>query len=329
MAQTRRRTFITLLGGAAAWPLRLSAQQRGLPLIGLLSPLSAAAAARNYEAFRSGLHDLGYSEGRNFTTTFRFADGEVARLPELAAELVALKAGVIVAGSLPAALAARDATRTIPIVISISQDPMAHGLAASMARPGGNITGFWREGDENLIGKRLELLKDAVPGISRVGVIVNPGDVIDAGLLPSLPAAARRLGLTLSILEARSTAELESVFGTARRDALQGLHVSQTPLFNAHRAEVVAMAERTRLPAIYGFREFALAGGLMSYAANLPDTYRRLATTVVKILNGAKPADLPIERSAKFELVVNLKTAKALGLKISEPFLLLADEVIE
>lgn len=321
---------MALVGGAAAWPLAVRAQSSpGRPLIGLLSPLSAGTAARNIEAFRSGLREHGYVEGRNIAFEFRFADGVVGRLRELAAELVALKPAIIVAGTGPAALAVRNATRTIPIVMSVNQDPVALGLAASVTRPGGNATGFWIEGDEALIGKRLELLKDAVPGTSRVGAMVNPDDATDIVRLKSLPEGIQALGMTVRIFEVRTLAELETAFATAVRDGLQGLHIGQTPLFNTHRAEVAEMAARARLPAIYSFREFAVAGGLMSYATSLPGVYWRFGGVLDKILKGAQPANLPIERPTRFELVVNMKTAKALGLTIPESFLLRVDEVIE
>jgi putative tryptophan/tyrosine transport system substrate-binding protein len=327
-----RRTFISLLGGAAdAWPLAARAQQaEGRPLIGLLSPLSPATAARNVEAFRSGLRDLGYVEGRNIAIESRFAEGAIARLPDLAAELIARKPAVIVTGALPAVLAARNATRTIPIVMTaIIQDPVALGLAASMARPGGNVTGFWFEGDEALIWKRLQLLKEVVPATSRVGIVVNPDNPTEAASLALLPSATRALGLAVRILEARSAADFDSVFANAVREGLQGLHVSQDLLFNNHRAQIAALAARARLPAVYAFREFVAAGGLMSYAASLPDAYRRCAALVDKILKGTDPGDLPIERPTKFELVVNLRTAKALGLEVSPTLLARADEVIE
>jgi putative ABC transport system substrate-binding protein len=327
----KRREFITLLGGAAAsWPLAARAQQPALPVIGILSPLSPAMAARNVEAFRAGLRDLGYVEGRNIAIEFRFAEGALRRLPDLAAELIGLRPVVIVTGALPAVLAVRDATRTIPIVMTaIVQDPTALGLAASIARPGSNVTGFWIEGDEALIAKRLELLKEAIPGMARVGLVVNPDNPTETGNLRLLPAAARALGLAVRILEIRATAEFASAFAAAVRDGLQGLHISQDALFNNYRAEIVAMAAQARLPAVYAFREFAAVGGLMSYAASLPDAYRRSAVLVDKILKGANPGDLPIERPTKFELVINLKTAKALGLDVPPSLLSRADEVIE
>jgi ABC-type uncharacterized transport system substrate-binding protein len=329
MFVVRRREFITLLGGAAAWPIAARAQEpTGQPLVGLLSPLSAAAWVHILAAFRRGMRDLGYVEGANVAFTFRFANGQVAKLPALANELVALKPAVIAVGSTAAVLETHKATRTIPIVMATSQDPTV-GLAASLARPGGNVTGFWTEGDEALIGKQLDLLKHAVPGIARVGVMVNPDDTTDARSLKALPAAARALGLTVRVLDVRVAAELEPAFAAAVREGLQGLHVSQSPLFYANRTQVTAIAARAGLPAVYGFRDFAMAGGLISYAASVPDIWRRIAGLVDKILKGANPSDLPIERPTQFELVVNLKTAKSMGLTISEPFLLLADEVIE
>jgi putative ABC transport system substrate-binding protein len=326
----KRREFIGLLGSAVAWPLSARAQQtQGRPLIGVLSPLPAAMAARNMEALRQGLRDLGYVEGRNVGFEFRYADGDLSHLPALAAELAALQPAVIIAGSAPGAVAARDATRAIPIVMASVQDPMALGLAVSMARPGGNVTGFWSEGDESLIGKRLELLKDAVPGVSRLGVFVDPSDASDVSTLKALPAAAQALDLDLRIIEVRSAAEFEAAFTTAAREGAQALYVSQNPFFFARRAQIATMALRARLPTVDGYREFAVAGGLISYATSLPAFYRGFGAFVDKILKGANAGDLPIERATKFELVVNLKTAKALGLTIPESFLLRADEVIE
>jgi putative tryptophan/tyrosine transport system substrate-binding protein len=329
----RRREFMSLLIGTAAamaCPLPLRAQQpQGRPLIGVLSPISATLAARNMEALRQGLRELGYVEGRNIAFEFRYAEGELARLPTLAAELVALQPAVIIAGSAPAALAAREATRAIPIVIASVQDPMALGLAASMARPGGNVTGIWSEGDDSLIGKRLELFKDAVAGASRLAVFVDPADASDVSTVKAVPAAARALRLDLRVIQVRSASDFEAAFAAAAREGAQGLYVSQNPFFFARRAEIAAMALRARLPAVDGYREFAVAGGLLSYAASLPDFYRRFGAFVDKILKGANAGDLPIERATKFELVVNLKTAKALGLTVPESFLLRADEVIE
>jgi putative ABC transport system substrate-binding protein len=277
---------------------------------------------------RQGLRELGYVDGRNIAFEFRYADGDLARLPALAAELVALQPAVIIAGSAPGAVAAHNATRAIPIVMAGVQDPMALRLAASMARPGGNVTGFWAEGDDSLIGKRLELFKDAVPGASRLAVFVDPTDASDVSTVKAVPAAARALALDLRVIEVR-TADFDAAFAAAARELAQGLYVSQTPFFFARRTEIAALAVRARLPSVDGYREFALAGGLISYATSLPDFYRRFGGFVDKILKGANAGDLPIERATKFELVVNLKTAKALGLTIPESFLLRADELIE
>jgi putative tryptophan/tyrosine transport system substrate-binding protein len=275
------------------------------------------------------LRDLGYVEGHDLALDFRFADGVVDRLPALAAELVAQKPQVIVAGSMPAIVAARNATRTIPIIMSaIVQDPMAAGLAVTMGRPGGNISGFW-SGDEGLMGKRLELLKDAVPGISRVGILLDMSDADAVNLIAALPATAQGLGLRPVLLEVRSAADLEAALIVIGRESLQGLYVNQSPLFFARRAEVAAVATRARLALVSGYREFAAAGALLSYAPNLPDVYRRAAAFVDKVLKGMNVGDLPIERPVKFELVANLRTAKALGLKIPESFLVRVDEVIE
>ena len=267
-------------------------------------------------------------EGRNIAIEFRFAEGVIERLPELAAELVALRPAVIVAGSPSAALAARNVTRTIPIVINSSENPVVLGLAASLGRPGGNITGFWWD-DEGLTGKRFDLLKEAVPGTRRVGIILNPNDASDNNVLKTLLAVTRALDFTVRILEVRTQTEFESAFVTATREDLQALQISLAPMFFSNRAMLATLAANTRLPAVYGMREFAMAGGLMSYGASLPDIYRRLAGFADKILKGTGSADLPIQRPVKFELVINLKTAKALGLTISESLLLRADEVIE
>jgi putative tryptophan/tyrosine transport system substrate-binding protein len=328
----RRRDFITLLGGAtAAWPLAARAQQLSpdRPIVGVLAPQSQAASARNIEAFRKGLRDLGYVEGRNITLEIRYGDGLPERLPQLAAELVALKPAVIRAGSTAGLVAVHNATQTIPLVGATLEDPVALGLVKSISRPGTNVTGTWLAGDDALVSKRLGLLKDVVPGVSRVAAIVNPGDSSDTPLLRLLPTTAHALGLELFVIEARGASELPIAFANVARDGVQALFISSSPLFTSHRREIVATAARVRLPAIYGWREFPEAGGLVSYGPSLPDLYRQSATIVDKILKGANPADLPVEVPTRFELVVNLKTAKALGLKVSEPFLLLADEVIE
>jgi putative ABC transport system substrate-binding protein len=234
-----------------------------------------------------------------------------------------------VAGSAPAAVAVHNATRTIPIVMTMNKDPVSLGLATGIARPGGNVTGFWIEGDDALIGKRLELLKAALPGVIRIAALLNAADVADKAVFPSSLLAIEALGLSVRMYEVQKPAEFEPAIAAAVRDGMQALHVSQSPLFNNNRSEIADLALRARLPTVFGFREFAAAGGLMSYATSLPAVYWRFGALVDKILKGAKPADLPIERPSRFELVVNLRTAKALGLSIPESFLLRVDEVIE
>jgi putative ABC transport system substrate-binding protein len=328
MSDMKRREFITLLGGAAAWPLAARAQQPVHPLIGILSPLSAAAAARNIAGFRSGLRDLGYLEGRNATLALRYGDGAPERMAPLAQELVALKPDVLMAGSMSGALAAQAATQTIPTVVITPVDPVASGVAQSIARPGGNITGMWFDYDA-LVDKRLEFLKLAVPGLARVGVIVNPEDPTDAVTIRRLPQATRALGMTLEQFEVRDVTTLDVTAARIGRAGVQALFIGDGPTILSARADIIAMVARLRLPATYGFREFADVGGLMSYGYNLPDTYRQTARLVVKILKGDRPGDLPFELPARYELIVNLKTAKAIGLMIPDSFVLLADEVIE
>jgi putative ABC transport system substrate-binding protein len=324
----KRRTFITLLGGAAAvWPLAARAQQ---PVIGVMSPLSVAAAARNLAALRSGLRDLGYGEGRNIRIEYRFADGAPERYPALTAELIALKPVMIVVGSTPAIMAASKVTRTTPLVwIGVASNPVALGLVESFAHPGGNITGFLMSGDAGIVGKRMELLREAAPGFSRIGVLIAPDYAAADGTLDALPAAARGLGLEARVYEARTAADIETALTAAGRDGAQALYVSQSPVFLQHRAAIIGRVAGMRLPAMYFFREFVQSGGLLSYSSDLADMYRRAAAYVDKILKGARPAELPVQSAEKFELAVNLKTAKALGLTIPESFLLRADEVIE
>jgi putative ABC transport system substrate-binding protein len=326
----RRREFIAGICGAAAVPFAARAQQPNRPLVAVLSPVSATVFARNINALRAGFRDLDYVEGRNLSIGIRYAAGSVAQLPSLAAELVGLKPDAIVVGSVPAITATHSVTRTIPVVMSATTvDPTTMGLAASLAKPGGNVTGFWMEGEAALIAKRLELLKDMVPAIARVGLVINPIDPTDKAAIEQLPTITRALNLDVRVLEIDSPGQFEPVLITAARDGLSALCISHAPLFNENREQITALVTRLRLPAVYGFREFATAGGLLSYASNLPDIWRRSAGVVDKILKGAKPGDLPIERPGRFELLVNLKTAKSLGLVVPDRFLLIADEVIE
>ena len=329
MLDMKRREFMTLLGGAAAWPLAARAQQQPVhPLIGVLSPLSAASAARNIAGFRSGLRDLGYLEGRNVTLALRYGDGAPERMVPLGRDLIGLKPDVLVAGSMSGALAAQAATQTIPTVIITPDDPVASGFARSIARPSGNITGMWFDYDA-LVDKRLEFLKLAVPAVARVGVIVNPDEPTDAVSIRRLTAATRALGMTLEQFEVRDVTKLDVMAATIGRADVEALLIGDGPTILSARTDIIAMVARLRLPAMYGFREFADAGGLMSYGYNLPDAYRQMARLVVKILKGDRPGDLPFELPARYELIVNLKTAKAIGLMIPDSFVLLADEVIE
>ncbi len=298
-----------------------------VPRIGILWPSPISVIAHNLEAFRQGLRELGYVEGQNIAIEFRSAEGKWERLPDLAAELVRLKVDVIVANT-PAALAAKQATRTIPIVMAVSGDPVGDGLVASLARPGGNVTGLSLMVPE-LGGKRLQLLKEVVPRASRVAVLWNPAVPFTGRVVREMEAAARVLGVQLQPLEIRAPEDIDRAFEAAIRGRASALNVVDDPLVFAHRARILALAAKSRLPAIYPWREFVDAGGLMSYAANLADSFRRAATYVDKILKGTKPADLPVEQPTRFELVINMKTARALGLTFPPSIMVRADQVIQ
>lgn len=327
----RRRDFITLLGATlAAWPRPARTEQAPLvPLVGLLSPLSQAGATRNVQAFRNGLHELGYIEGRNIALELRFADGLPSHLPQLAAELVALKPDAILVGSTAGILAARNATQTVPLVMIAGENPVGLGLVKSIAQPGTNVTGTWLTGDDGLFGKRLGLLKEVIPGLTRLGAVLDPDDPHAVKKFRLLPPAARALDLELHVIEVRAASEFDAAFAKAARDGMQALFITSSALLDTYRTGVATTAARLRLPTIHPWRESAEAGGLMSYGPSLPAVYGSSARTVAKIVKGSNPASLPIQIPRRFELVVNLKTAKALGLTISESFLLLADEVIE
>jgi putative ABC transport system substrate-binding protein len=327
-----RRTFLAGTGALLlAAPLATEAQPAAK--IARIGYLAGSLAARPHlrEAFLQGLRDLGYVEGRNVVIEYRAAERKLERLPALAAELVALKVDVIVASGTLAALAAKQATRTLPIVFSPSGDPVGSGLVTSLARPGGNVTGLSALAPE-LVGKRLELLKQAVPGVSRVAVLWQPGafgERTEKDMLKGADVAARALVVQLQFVEARGPADFDRAFSDmtrARAGALTGL---TSNMFVSERRRLVDLAAKNRLPAVYSVREFVDAGGLMAYGPNLVDLYRRAATYVDRILKGAKPGDLPVEQPTKFELVINLKTAKALGLTIPQSLLLRADEVIQ
>jgi ABC-type uncharacterized transport system substrate-binding protein len=319
----RRGFLLTALAGALAAPLVAEAQQAGkVARIGVLA-VSAAAFSPRIEAFRKGLREYGYVEGKNIVFEYRYAEGKLDRLLDLATELVALKVDVIVTASPPAVRAAKKATSTIPIVFAAVGDPVATGLVKSLARPGQNITGLSILGPE-LDGKRLELLKEAVPKTSRVAILFGPESP-----RKELEIAAQALGIQLISLPVRELGDFEPAFETARKENVHALLTSPSPLLNTVRERIVELAAKNRLPAMYAGPEFVEAGGLMSYAPSYTDLFRRAATYVDKILKGAKPADLPIEQPTKFELVVNLKTAKALGLTIPPSLLARADQVIE
>jgi len=327
-----RRTFLAAAGAVLLTaPLAAEAQQAAkIARIGYLSP-NLAAAPHLREAFLQGLRDLGYVEGRNIVIEYRDAEGKPERLPALAAELVALKVDVIVAPNTVAALPAKQATRTIPIVFTVSVDPVSDQLVTSLARPGGNVTGLTALAPD-LVGKRLELLKQVVPRVNRVAVLWQPGafgEHTEKDMLNRAEVAARALGVRLQFLEARGPAEFDRAFSEMAKARAGALTVGGTAMFIGERGRLVDLAAENRLPAVYPWKEFVDAGGLMSYGPSLADLYRRAANYVDKILKGAKPGDLPIEQPTKFELVINAKTAKTLGLTIPHSLLLRADEVIQ
>ncbi len=307
-------------------PLVAEAQEGvKVPRIGYLSPDSDTPLLN---AFRQGLRDLGWVEGKNIAIEVRSAEGKYERLPELAAELIRLKVDVIVASTTPVAVVAKHATATIPIVIQFVADPIGSGLVPSLAHPGGNITGWTHLGRE-LRGKYVELLKAALPGSTRIGVLWNPGNPIHGPSLKDAEAAAQTLKVQLQPVGVQDPKELESAFSALARKHVEGLVVLPDGMFLAQGDRIIALAARSRLPAMYGMTELAKAGGLMGYGVNFPDMYRHGASFVDRILKGARPGDLPIEQPTKFELAINLKTAKALGLTIPQSVLIRADEVIQ
>ena len=332
-----RRRFLTGVAiglapiGAAAHAQEYKAQQAAkVPRIGYLSS-NLAASPHLPEAFRQGLRDFGYVEGRNVVIEYQSAEGKPERLSALAAELVALQVDVIVAPGTPQALATRQATGILPIVFATAADPVGSGLVTSLARPGGNVTGLSILASE-LVGKRLELLTQAVPGVSRVAVLWQPGghdERTDKDILKEAEVAARALGVRLQFVEARGPADFDKAFLDMTRTRVGALTVLTGIMFLNERRRLVDLAAKHRLPAVYGGRDFVDAGGFMAYGPDLADLYRRAATYVDKILKGAKPGDLPVEQPTKFELVINLKTTKALGLMIPPSLLQRADQVIE
>jgi ABC-type uncharacterized transport system substrate-binding protein len=326
----RRREFVALLGGAAvAWPLAANAQQSAVPVVGFLHAQSPDAYTEPLRGFRQGLRETGYVEGETVAIEYRWAENRMDRLPALAAELVHRKVDVIAAtGGHPSPIAAKAATTTIPIVFIAGDDPVRLGLVTSLARPGGNLTGvnFFAE---ELAAKRLELLRELVPGATRVAVLVNPTNPDSGSTVRNIEAAARTLGLQIQVYNASSSREINEAFATFVRERPDALVAGTGPPFTGRRAQLVQLAAFHRIPAIYAGRQNAEIGGLMSYGASLMDAYRQLGVYIGRILKGAKPADLPVVQSSKFELVINAETARMLGLEVPPTLLARADEVIE
>jgi putative ABC transport system substrate-binding protein len=335
---TSRRSFIGLaMAGALGLPRAVVAQgrkaapdARKVTRIGVLSPFSPSdGAAPSFKVFKDTLHELGYVEGGNLAFEYRWADGKYERLPALAAELAQSRVAVVVsAWSTPAALAAKRATSTIPIVFVGVGDAVGVGLVASLARPGGNVTGSTFLSEET-VGKLLQLLKEVVPRASRVATVFNPNNPVYAPMLKDLEAMGRQLRLQVLRLGVQGPGDVEAVFDAVKRERLDGLVVMRDFVLITHRDRIVELAAKHRLPVMYGMREFVAAGGLMSFEPSLSELYHRAAGLVHKVLKGASPAELPVEQSSRFELVVNLKTAKALGLTVPQPVLLRAEQVIE
>jgi ABC-type uncharacterized transport system substrate-binding protein len=324
----KRREFITLLGGAAALPLAARAQQTAkLPIIGFLGQSTPVVESQRLDAFLKRLRELGWTEGRTVAIEYAWGQGSSERFAEIAADFVRLKVDVIVTAGTPNVIAAKQATSVIPIVFAVAGDPIANNLVASLARPGGNVTGLSTVATD-LAGKRLELLREAVPGFRRLAIIGNVANSLAVLEMSEVQAAAARFGLEAAALEIRRAEDIAPAF-EALRGGADALYVVADPLINTNRARIHTLAMGARLPAIYNAKEHVEAGGLMSYGPNFPELYRRAAEYVDKILRGAKPADIPVEQPTKFDLVVNLTTAKALGLDIPPTLLARADEVIE
>ena len=325
----RRELLVALGGAAAAWPLAARAQQPAMPVVGFMSARSPEDSAHLVAAFRRGLGESGFIEGQNVAIEFRWAHGQYDRLPALADELVRRQVNVLVAvGGEPSPLAAKRATSTIPIVFGIGSDPVSIGLVESFSRPGGNVTGVTLM-TALMEPKRLGLLRELVPGVPLVGVLLNPVFPPAARQLQELEQAARTIGQRLVVTKASTDEELNAAFAVLVQERIGALLVAADPYFDTRRDRIIALAAQHRLPAIYQFREYAVAGGLLSYGISITDGYRQYGVYAASILNGAKPADLPVQQVVKFELVINMKTAKALNVTISDNLLSLADEVIE
>ena len=329
MLDLRRRQFLTLLGGAAAWPFAARAQQRPMPVIGYLGPESPAVFASRVRAFRQGLGETGYAEGRNVAIEFRWAESQHNRLSALAADLVGRQVAVIVApGGAPGALAAKSATTTIPIVFEMGADPIAIGLVGNLNRPGGNLTGV-SSLNVQVTPKRLEILHEVVPAAAEIAVLVNPTSPTTDSQLRNLQAAARALGLQLHVLHASTERDLDAVFVTLLQLQAGGLVVASDGFFATHSEQLATLTVRHAVPAIHQSRDFAIAGGLMSYAGSFSESHRQAGVYTGRILKGSKPAELAVQQVTKVELFINLKTAKTLGITFPLSLLGRADEVIE
>jgi putative ABC transport system substrate-binding protein len=327
----RRREFIALLGGAAAaWPLAARAQQPAMPVIGFLNSQSSDAYTHYLRAFRQGLKDTGYVERENVAIEYYWAENQIDRLPTLAAELVRRRVAVITTtGGTAPTLAAKAVTTTIPIVFAVADDPVKHGLVASLNRPGGNVTGINIVNAE-LTAKRLELLRDLVPGATRVAVLVNPTNATTTEItLRDAQAAARQLGLQIQVFNVSTSREIDAAFAIFSRERTDALFVGADLFFIGRRAQFITLAARHAVPATFPSRDFVEGGGLMSYGANIANAWRQVGIYTGRVLNGAKPMDLPVVQSSKFELVINAQTARMFGLTVPPTLLAIADEVIE
>jgi putative tryptophan/tyrosine transport system substrate-binding protein len=326
----RRREFITGLGSVATWPLAARAQQPAMPVVGFVNVASADTGAGYAAAFRKGLGETGYVEGQNVAVEYHWLEGQYDRLPALMTDLVRRRVAVIATpSSNPSSIAAKAATATIPIVFGVTDDPVKLGLVASLARPGGNATGI-NSFSVEVVAKRLGLLRELVPKAVRVAVLVNPGNATVAETtLRDVQEAARLIGLQTHVVNASTSLEIDAVFATLARERPDALFISPDAFFTSRSVQLANLAARERIPAAYANRDHVVAGGLMSYGTDNADRFRQTGVYTGKILNGAKPADLPVLQSAKFELVINLKTAKTLGLTIPETLLATADEVIQ